>query len=63
VLDPFMGSGTTAIAAELCGRSWIGMDISQNYCKMAGDRIKAARKTKGSRLLAEQTVVEPASVM
>ena len=63
VLDPFMGSGTTAIAAELCRRSWIGMEISQEYCKMATDRIKAARRSKSSRLLAEQIAVEPASIM
>jgi len=61
VLDPFMGSGTTAIAAELCGRNWIGMEISQDYCKMAGDRIRAARKLNGSRSLAEQAVVAPTS--
>jgi site-specific DNA-methyltransferase (adenine-specific) len=52
VLDPFIGSGTTAVAAELCARSWIGMEISQEYCKMANERIKAARKPNGSRLLA-----------
>src|SRR5271170_1446936 len=37
VLDPFMGSGTTAIAAELCGRGWLGMEISQAYCKLANE--------------------------
>jgi site-specific DNA-methyltransferase (adenine-specific) len=63
VLDPFMGSGTTAIAAELCGRNWIGMEISQEYCKMANERIKTARKLKGARPIAEQTVVEPTSIM
>jgi modification methylase len=63
VVDPFLGSGTTAIAAELCGRNWIGMDISQEYCQMANDRIKAARKLKGSRLLPEQTVDGPTSIM
>ena len=42
VLDPFMGSGTTAIAAELSGRQWIGMDISEAYCEMARKRISAA---------------------
>ena len=39
-----MGSGTTAIAAESCGRSWIGFEISQDYCKMANERIEAARR-------------------
>jgi len=39
VLDPFMGSGTTAIAAERLGREWIGIDISPEYCKMAEERL------------------------
>ncbi len=46
VLDPFMGSGTTAIASEACGRSWIGIDISPDYCKLADERIKAARRLR-----------------
>lgn len=40
ILDPFMGSGTTAVAAETLGRDWIGMDISEDYCNMATERIK-----------------------
>lgn len=44
VLDPFIGSGTTAIAAEVCGRNWIGIDISKDYCKVARERIEAARR-------------------
>lgn len=43
VLDPFMGSGTTAIAAEASEREWVGMDISQQYCELARERIKSAR--------------------
>ena len=45
VLDPMIGSGTTAIAAELAGRDWIGMDISKNYCKIANERILAHRRS------------------
>lgn len=41
VCDPFMGSGTTAIAAEASGRKWVGMEISKDYCKVAGERIRA----------------------
>lgn len=40
VLDPFMGSGTTAIAAIAQSREWIGIDISKEYCKMADKKIK-----------------------
>lgn len=48
VLDPFMGSGSTAIAAERQGRSWIGFDVSKDYCKMANKRIKLARQYEES---------------
>lgn len=44
VCDPYMGSGTTAIAAEASGRKWVGMDISKDYSKLARERIRAARK-------------------
>ena len=40
VLDPFNGSGTTCLAAEMLGRPWIGIDISENYCEVARERIK-----------------------
>lgn len=40
ILDPFMGSGTTAISAVNFKRDYIGIDISPEYCKMAEDRIK-----------------------
>ena len=39
VLDPFIGSGTTAIAAEKSKRGWIGIDISKAYCDLARERI------------------------
>jgi len=41
ILDPFMGSGTTAISAVNLKRNFIGIDISPDYCKMAEKRIKA----------------------
>ena len=40
ILDPFMGSGTTAIAAKKLGRNFIGIDISPEYCEMALQRLK-----------------------
>jgi len=48
VLDPFIGSGSTAIAAENLKRSWIGIDISLKYCQMAERRIEKARMTFAS---------------
>ena len=46
VLDPFLGSGTTAIAAEACGREWIGLEISKDYCEEARERIQRTRRTE-----------------
>ena len=40
ILDPFMGSGTTAISAINFKRDYIGIDISPEYCEMARKRIK-----------------------
>lgn len=40
VFDPFNGSGTTCLAAEMLGRKWIGVDISESYCEVARKRIK-----------------------
>lgn len=42
VLDPFMGSGTTAVAAKGLGRDYIGIDISEKYCAMS--RLRLAGK-------------------
>jgi site-specific DNA-methyltransferase (adenine-specific) len=50
VLDPFAGSGTTAIAAEMLGRNWIGIEISKHYCDSANNRI-ANWRAKGSENL------------
>lgn len=41
VLDPFMGSGTTAIACKQLGRQFIGFEISKEYCKSANERLNA----------------------
>jgi site-specific DNA-methyltransferase (adenine-specific) len=40
VLDPFTGSGTSLCAAEISGRKWIGIELSENYCKVAKDRVQ-----------------------
>ena len=39
VLDPFVGSGVTAIAAKACGRNYIGIDIGAEYCAIAEKRL------------------------
>lgn len=44
VLDPFLGSGTTMVAAEQLKRRWMGCDISKEYCGMAAQRIKKVKE-------------------
>ena len=39
VLDPFMGSGTTAVASKINNRQYIGIEISKEYVKLAEKRI------------------------
>ena len=43
VLDPYMGSGTTAVACIETGRHYLGYEIDAGHCKTAMDRISAAR--------------------
>lgn len=40
ILDPFLGSGTTAVACKQLGRRFIGVEISEKYCKIAEDRLR-----------------------
>jgi site-specific DNA-methyltransferase (adenine-specific) len=40
VLDPFIGSGTTAIAAKMIGLNYIGIDINEKYVKISKQRLK-----------------------
>ena len=43
ILDPFMGSGTTAVACIETGRHFLGYEISADYCAIAEQRIAEAR--------------------
>jgi modification methylase len=54
VLDPFMGSGTTALAARNLGRDYIGIELSKGYCTVANDRLKGIPIKKKS----DQTIVQ-----
>jgi DNA modification methylase len=40
VLDPFAGSGTSLVAAEILGRRWLGIELSPNYTEVAKTRVE-----------------------
>jgi site-specific DNA-methyltransferase (adenine-specific) len=43
VLDPFIGSGSTAVVAESLGRNWLGIELNPTFAREAQERITAAR--------------------
>jgi DNA modification methylase len=40
VLDPFAGSGTSLVAAEILDRRWLGIELSENYTKVDQKRVQ-----------------------
>lgn len=44
VLDPFLGSGTTAVVAERLDRDWLGIELNPDYLPLAWQRIRTARQ-------------------
>lgn len=44
VIDPFLGSGTTIVAAQQLKRRWKGCDISSEYCNWSSDRIELVKE-------------------
>jgi adenine-specific DNA-methyltransferase len=53
IMDPFMGSGTTAIAALENGRQVIGFEISEQYCELIAQRVSSYLKDKRAGALQE----------
>jgi len=45
VLDPFLGSGTTAVACKMLNRHFIGIEINPEYCKIAEQRLNQIPKS------------------
>ncbi|MBU4539595.1 MAG: site-specific DNA-methyltransferase, partial [Bacteroidetes bacterium] len=46
ILDPFIGSGSTALACLLCNRNFIGFEIEKEYCDLAINRLERLRYRK-----------------
>lgn len=46
ILDPFMGSGTTGVAAKSCNRNFIGIELNEKYYEMAKNRINEIESSK-----------------
>jgi site-specific DNA-methyltransferase (adenine-specific) len=46
ILDPFAGSGTSMVAAEILDRRWIGIELSPNYTEVANTRIEYFKNLK-----------------
>lgn len=44
ILDPFMGSGTTAVACKELNRKWVGFEIDPEYVKIAEERLRDTPK-------------------
>lgn len=54
VLDPFLGSGTTAVVAEQLDRDWLGIELNPQYIALAEQRIAAARDAGNSKPITER---------
>lgn len=59
VLDPFMGAGTTAIAAEAEGRNWLGIELNPNFIRQAEQRIADAREHRQQEQRRQDERIEP----
>jgi site-specific DNA-methyltransferase (adenine-specific) len=46
VLDPFAGTGTTAVVAERLGRDWLGIELNPDFSKLAETRLHSARRVR-----------------
>ena len=62
VLDPFIGSGTTAVAALLEGRQYVGIDLSEEYCRLAQERVARVEAKLDSSPQAAQQPETPSAL-
>ena len=54
VLDTFLGSGTTAVAAALSDRRYIGVELESSYCALARKRLAGVAKFRQSQASAQE---------
>jgi len=62
VLDPFVGSGTTCLAAKMLNRKWIGIDVSKEYCGIASARLGGVEVVEPQEAPKSSTVEPPHTV-
>lgn len=53
IMDPFSGSGTTCLSAEILGRKWIGFELSKNYTEVSMKRINDYKNNKNTLFINE----------
>jgi DNA modification methylase len=58
VYEPFCGTGTTLIAAEQCGRTCYGMELSPQYCDVIVNRWEALTGQKATLQAADQSAID-----
>lgn len=55
VLDPFLGSGTAAVAAALAGRAYVGIELEEKYCTLARNRLAGVARFQQRNVSAPST--------
>ena len=59
VYDPFLGSGTVALMAELNDRKYLGSEINENYCEIAEERLRRSCLSKESQTCVSEKTQTP----
>jgi site-specific DNA-methyltransferase (adenine-specific) len=62
VIDPFMGSGTTGIAARRLGRNFLGIELDENYVRLANRRTQSGDVTRTGTRFVHQAEQPPSGI-